>query len=105
MATNGDGSVRREQTSDLQLLVDSAPSLIHTSRPDGYLDFFNQTWLRYVGRSLEDLQGWKWTAFIHPEDVEGTLRLSLPERLAQAKNSSPALSTNDPGALGVPSSV
>ena len=71
MATNGDGAVRRDQTSDLQLLVDSAPSLIHTGRPDGYLDFFNQTWLRYVGRSLEDLQGWKWTAFIHPEDVEG----------------------------------
>jgi PAS domain S-box-containing protein len=71
MASNGDGAVRREQISELQLLVDSAPSLIHTSRPDGYLDFFNQTWLRYVGRSLEDLQGWKWKAFIHPEDVEG----------------------------------
>ena len=71
MATSGDGAIRRDQTSDLQLLVDSAPSLIHTGRPDGYLDFFNQTWLRYVGRSLEDLQGWKWTAFIHPEDVEG----------------------------------
>src|SRR6266851_2801549 len=73
MATSGDGAVRRDQTSDLQLLVNSAPSLIHTSRPDGYLDFFNQTWLRYVGRSLEDLQGWKWTAFIHTEDVEGIL--------------------------------
>ena len=71
MASNGDGAARRDQTSDLQLLVDSAPSLIHTGRPDGYLDFFNQTWLRYVGRPLEDLEGWKWTAFIHPEDVEG----------------------------------
>jgi len=71
MASNGDGAVRRDQTSDLQLLVDSAPSLIHTGRPDGYLDFFNQTWLTYVGRPLEDLQGWKWIAFIHPEDVEG----------------------------------
>src|SRR5204863_6959452 len=71
MALNGDGAIRRDRTTDLQLLVDSAPSLIHTGRPDGDLDFFNQTWLRYVGRSLEDLQGWKWTAFIHPDDVEG----------------------------------
>jgi PAS domain S-box-containing protein len=71
MAPSGHGAVGRDQTSDLQLLVDSAPSLIHTGRPDGYLDFFNQTWLTFVGRSLEDLQGWKWTAFIHPEDVEG----------------------------------
>ena len=71
MATNGDGAARRDQTSDLQLLVDSAPNPIDTGKPDGYLDFFNQTWLGYVGRSLEDLEGWKWTAFIHPEDVEG----------------------------------
>ncbi len=71
MASNGDGAIRRDQTSDLQLLVDLTPSLIDTGGADGYLDFFNQTWLRYVGRPLEDLQGWKWTAFIHPEDVEG----------------------------------
>jgi PAS domain S-box-containing protein len=71
MAPRGDGVVRQGQTSDLQLLVDSAPSLIHTSRPDGHLDFFNQTWLRYVGQSLQDLEGWKWTEFIHPEDVDG----------------------------------
>ena len=58
------------EPTDLQLLVDSVPALIHTGLPDGYLDFFNQYWLRYVGLSLEDLQGWKWTASIHPEDVE-----------------------------------
>ena len=37
MATNGDGAVGRDQTSDLQLLVDSARSLIDMGRPDGYL--------------------------------------------------------------------
>jgi len=77
MAPSGDGAARWDQTSDLQLLVDSAPSLIHTGRPDGYLDFLNQTWLRYVGRPLEDLQGWKWVAFIHPEDVEGIVERLL----------------------------
>jgi len=46
----------------------------------GHLDFFNQTWVTYVGRPLEDLRGWKWTAFIHPDDVEGIVekwRVSL----------------------------
>jgi PAS domain S-box-containing protein len=79
-SSNGDGVVRRDQTSDLQLPVDSTPSPIHTSRPEGYLDFFNQTWVTYVGRPLEDLQDWKWTAFIHPDDVEGIVekwRVSL----------------------------
>src|SRR5271155_2612885 len=59
------------QAPDLQLLIDSTPGLIHTALPDGYIDFFNETWLKYVGRALEDLQGWKWTAAIHPDDVEG----------------------------------
>jgi formate hydrogenlyase transcriptional activator len=54
-----------------RLVLDTTPALIHTARPDGYLDFFNRTWQRYVGLSLEDLEGWKWTAAIHPEDVEG----------------------------------
>ena len=56
---------------DLRLAIDSTPALIHTGLPDGYLDFFNQTWLKYVGCSLEDLQGWKWTDSIHANDVEG----------------------------------
>jgi hypothetical protein len=34
---------------DLRTAINSTPGLIHTSQPDGYLDFFNQTWLRYVG--------------------------------------------------------
>jgi len=59
---------------DFQLLIDSAPALIHTSLPDGYLDFFNQAWLEFVGRSLEDLQGWRWIAAIHPDDVAGIVK-------------------------------
>src|SRR5271157_4764696 len=58
------------QAPNLRLLIDSTPGLIHTSLPDGYLDFFNQTWLTYMGRSLQDVQGWKWTNCIHPDDVE-----------------------------------
>jgi PAS domain-containing protein len=54
----------------LRQIIDSAPALIHTARPDGYLDFFNQGWLNFVGQPLEKLLGWEWTSFIHPEDVE-----------------------------------
>jgi PAS domain S-box-containing protein len=70
MATGEEGAVPTAQALDLQLLIDSTPGLIHTGLPDGYLDFFNQTWLRYVGQPLEHLLGWKWTAFIHPDDLE-----------------------------------
>jgi len=59
-----------DQCSFLRQIVDSSPALIHTARPDGYLDFFNQTWLEFVGVPLERLLGWGWTSFIHPDDVE-----------------------------------
>ena len=58
------------QAVDLRQVIDSAPALIHTARPDGHLDFFNQRWLDFVGLSQADLLGWQWTACIHPEDVE-----------------------------------
>ena len=75
MASAAHDSDRPGPAPDFQLLIDSAPALIHTSLPDGYLDFFNQSWLEYVGRSLEDLQGWNWTAAIHPDDVEGIVEV------------------------------
>jgi formate hydrogenlyase transcriptional activator len=70
MASANRGPVRAEHANDLGLLIDSVPALIHTALPDGYIDFLNETWLKYVGRSLEDVEGWKWTASIHPDDVE-----------------------------------
>jgi len=69
MASSGPGSERL----NAQLLVDSIPALIHTARPDGYLDYFNKPWLEYLGVTLDKVAGWNWTTFIHPEDVEGIL--------------------------------
>src|SRR5260370_41133027 len=67
-------------------IIDSSPALIHTARADGYLDFFNRTWLDFLGQPLESLLGWKWTSYIHPEGVQAFVqkgRESLPsgERL------------------------
>ena len=69
MASSEQGSER----VNAQLLVDSIPALIHTARPDGYLDYFNKPWLDYLGVTLDKVTGWNWTAFVHPEDVEGIL--------------------------------
>src|ERR1700756_3107351 len=52
--------------ASLRALIDSLPALIHTGRPDGYLDFFNQRWLQFVGLRLEELEGWKWTSAVRP---------------------------------------
>jgi PAS domain S-box-containing protein len=59
-----------DQDLDFRQIIDSAPALIHTARPDGYLDFFNKTWLDFVGQPPKNLLGWKWISWIHPEDIE-----------------------------------
>jgi PAS domain S-box-containing protein len=60
-----------KQTKDrLLLAIDTTPAKLHTGRPDGYLDYFNRRWLEYLGLSLEDICGWRWTSVIHPDDVE-----------------------------------
>jgi PAS domain S-box-containing protein len=69
MASPGNES----ESLNIKLLIDSIPALIHTARPDGYLDYFNKPWLDYLGATLDDVTGWKWRAFVHPEDVEGIL--------------------------------
>jgi formate hydrogenlyase transcriptional activator len=67
MASSG----QRSERLNAQLLVDSVPALIHTARPDGSIDYFNRPGLDYLGATLDDVTGWKWTAFVHPEDVDG----------------------------------
>ena len=66
--------VTNDESLRLRMVVDSAPALIHTARPDGYIDFFNQTWLDFIGQPLDKLLGWGWTSWIHPEDLEALIR-------------------------------
>ena len=58
----------------LRLVVDTTPALIHTGRPDGYLDYFNRGWLDLIGKSLDQVCGWRWTESIHPDDVDGIVQ-------------------------------
>jgi len=58
----------------LRRAVDTTPAFIHTARPDGYLDYFNRGWLDFLGKSLEEVCGWRWTESVHPEDVNALVQ-------------------------------
>jgi formate hydrogenlyase transcriptional activator len=58
----------------LRQVIDTTPALIHSGRPDGYLDYFNKRWLEYLGVSLDEIIGWRWTNTVHPDDVEELVR-------------------------------
>ncbi|HBA92451.1 MAG TPA: hypothetical protein DCZ08_12160, partial [Anaerolineaceae bacterium] len=51
-------------------LFDEFPALIWRSGADGKLDYFNQTWLKFTGRTIEQEKGYGWTEGVHKEDLE-----------------------------------
>jgi PAS domain S-box-containing protein len=69
MGADENSSINDQSLSPRQI-IDLAPALIHTARPDGYLDFFNRRWLDFTGQPLEKLLGWGWASCIHPDEVE-----------------------------------
>lgn len=60
----------KHQEFDYRLVADTTPALIFSARADGYVDYFNRRWLEYIGVPFEAAEGWKWTEFIHPDDLE-----------------------------------
>jgi PAS domain S-box-containing protein len=54
----------------LRLIIDTTPALIYSARPNGYIDFFNQQCLEFLGLPFEEISGWEWTKTIHADDVE-----------------------------------
>ena len=50
-----------ESESGLRLILDKTPALINSTRPDGFIDFFNQRFLEFLGLPFEEVSGWGWT--------------------------------------------
>lgn len=65
----------RASERDLNLIINTMPTLAGTFRPDGHCDFFNQPWRDYTGLSGEQAQGAGWAVAVHPEDSEGLLEI------------------------------
>ncbi|MGC4093920.1 MAG: PAS domain-containing sensor histidine kinase [Polyangiaceae bacterium] len=62
-----------------RLMADCSPVLLWMAGTDARCDFFNQTWLAFRGRTLEQEVGYGWAEGIHPEDFEGCMNTYTAE--------------------------
>jgi PAS domain S-box-containing protein len=62
-----------ESEKRFRLVANTAPVMIWSSGPDQLCDYFNQTWLKFTGRSLAAELGNGWTEGIYPEDVKACM--------------------------------
>lgn len=60
----------QESEDRFRVMSDCAPVAIWMSRKDGLCDYFNQGWLEFSGRTLEEEFGLGWADRIHDEDYK-----------------------------------
>jgi two-component system, cell cycle sensor histidine kinase and response regulator CckA len=56
-------------------LADSGQALIWTAGPDKQCEYFNQPWLDFTGRTLEQEYGEGWVQGVHLEDLDRCLKI------------------------------
>jgi PAS domain S-box-containing protein len=63
---------RALQQSDhqMQRMMDTVPSSLYSTGPDGKYTFVNKKARDYLGMTLDQIQGWGWVEATHPEEQE-----------------------------------
>ena len=65
----------RESESRFRVVADAAPVLIWMSGVDKMCTFFNEPWLKFTGRNLEQEIGNGWAQGVHPDDLQKCLKI------------------------------
>ena len=56
--------------SEYKAIVEASPNMIWRAGLDANCDYFNETWLKFTGKQLEEEVGAGWLAGVHPDDME-----------------------------------
>lgn len=75
----------KESEQRLQLLTESIPDMIWSASPDGVSDYYNESFLKYLGKTLDEMHGWAWVNTLHPEDREKSIA-AWTEAIKKGKN-------------------
>ena len=70
-----ENEARIESERHFRDLADNGMALVWTAGLDMKCDYFNQPWLAFTGRSMEQELGDAWVEGVHPDDVAECLRI------------------------------
>ena len=65
---------QQQSREELQLLANSMPQIVWTAKSDGTIDYYNDRIQELMGAKRNPDGSWNWTAMLHDEDVEKTVR-------------------------------
>jgi PAS domain S-box-containing protein len=65
----------REQELQYRNLADAGLALIWTTDTNKLCNYFNEPWLKFTGRTIEQELGFGWAENVHPEDMDRCLKI------------------------------
>jgi PAS domain S-box-containing protein len=63
----------KDSVEMFQTMADNVPAMIWMSGNDKFEDYFNKTWLRFRGKTLEEESNEGWLDGVHPDDIQNCI--------------------------------
>jgi PAS domain S-box-containing protein len=61
-----------ESEKRFRFMTDTIPQIVWTSNPSGEVDYVNNQWQEYTGKSLEETIGMQWGELLYSDDIQPT---------------------------------
>ena len=68
----------RQREAFFRHLMEDAPMIMWTARPDATLDYLNHFCVEFSGMPLQELLGDGWLKVVHPDDLDRCLGIYVP---------------------------